>query len=76
MGDTTLMIKKKQYTKMNLCTRETVIELKAILFGMKSLVRVRNTHVKILSDNTAPVHAIDRMGTSHSNICNQVATDI
>ena len=43
---------------------------------MESLVRVTNIHVKILSDNTTTVHAINRMGTSHSNICNQVANEI
>ena len=43
---------------------------------MKSLVRVTNTHVKILSDNTTTVHAINRMGISHSTICNQVANEI
>ena len=53
-----------------------VLELKAVLYGMKSLVRVTNTHVKILSDNTITVHAINKMGTSHSNNCNQVANEI
>jgi len=43
---------------------------------MKSLVRVTNTHVTILSDNTTTVHAINKMGTSHSNNCNQVANEI
>ena len=43
---------------------------------MKSLVRVTKTHVKILSDNTTTVHAISKMGTSHSKICNQVAYEI
>jgi len=43
---------------------------------MKSLVRVTNTHVKILSDNITTVHAINKMGTSHSNNCNQVANEI
>ena len=43
---------------------------------MKSLVRVTNTHVKILSDNITTVHAINKMGTSHSNNCNEVANEI
>ena len=43
---------------------------------MTSLVRVTNTHVNKLSDNTTTVHAINKMGTSHSNICKRVANEI
>eukprot|EP00794_Sanderia_malayensis_P000864 gene864-158_t len=53
-----------------------VLELKAALFGIKSLVNVTNTHLKVLSDNTTTVHAINKMGTSHSKNCNQVAKEI
>ena len=49
---------------------------KLYFFGMKSLVRVTNTHVKIPSDNTTTVHAINKMGTSHSNNCDQVANEV
>ena len=49
-----------------------VLELKAVLYGLKSLVHVTNTHVKVLSDNTTAVCTINRMGTCHSNPCNAV----
>ena len=43
-----------------------------MLYGLKSLVHVTNTHVKVLSDNTTAVCTINRMGTCHSNPCNAV----
>ena len=49
-----------------------VLELKAVLYGLKSLVHVTNTHIKVLSDNTIAVCTINRMGTCHSNPCNAV----
>ena len=53
-----------------------VLKLEAVLFDMESLVRMINTQVKILSDNTTTVRAINKMCTSHSDICNQVANEI
>ncbi len=53
-----------------------VLELKAVLFGLCTLVNVTDTHVKILTDNTTAVHTINNMGTSHSRKCNEVVQKI
>ena len=39
-----------------------VLELTAVLFGLKSLIKQTNKHVKILCDNTTAVHTINNMG--------------
>ena len=52
-------------------------ELMAVLFCSKILLpQVSDTHVKILSDNTTTVSAINKMGTSRSKACNSVAKKI
>ena len=46
-----------------------VLELKAILLTLKSFVKTNHKHIKIMSDNTAAIHFINKMGTSHSMEC-------
>ena len=49
-----------------------VLELKAVLFGLKGLCsRLRQTHIKVLSDNTTAVCAINDMGSCKSLLCDQ-----
>ena len=49
-----------------------VLELIAVLFGLKSLhSHLRQTHIKVLSDKTAAVCAINNMGTCKSLLCDQ-----
>ena len=49
-----------------------VLELKAILFGLKSLCsHLRQTHIKVSSDNTTAVCAINNMGSCKSLVCDQ-----
>ena len=44
-----------------------VLKLKAVYFGLKSLRRdLKETHIKILSDNTTAVHGINNMGSCKS----------
>ena len=44
-----------------------VLELKAILFGLKSLARhKRLAHIKILCENSTAVACINKFGTNHS----------
>ena len=44
-----------------------VLELKAMLFGLKSLApHIQLTHIKILCDNSTAVSCINKFGTSHS----------
>ena len=49
-----------------------VLELKAVLFGVKSLCsHLRQTHIKVLSDNTTAVCAVNNMGSCKSLLCDQ-----
>ena len=52
------------------------LEMKAILFGLQSLVHCNDFHLQILSDNTTAVHIVNKMGSSHSRTCNRIAYDI
>ena len=46
-----------------------VLELKAVLFGLQSLCKnLRNTHIKVLVDNTTAVHTINNMGSCKSTL--------
>ena len=52
-------------------------ELKAILFGLKSLAMgIYNSHIKILCDNTTAVAAVNKFGTSTSFACNKLSQEI
>ena len=49
-----------------------VLELKAVLFGLKSLCsHLRQTHIKVLSDNTTAMCSINNMGSCKSLLCDQ-----
>ena len=49
-----------------------VLELKAVLFGLKSLCsHLRQTDIKVLSDNTTAVCAISNMGSYKLLSCDQ-----
>lgn len=51
-----------------------VLEMKAILLGLKSFKNhFFHSHIKIYSDNTTAITVINKMGTSHSNDCNEMA---
>ena len=53
-----------------------VLELIAVLFGLQSLIKQSNIHVKVLCDNTTAVHTINNMATSHSLACDKVVKQI
>ena len=53
-----------------------VLELKAILYGLTSLIDQRNTHVEILTDNMNAVHSIKNMGSCRSLACNEEVKQI
>lgn len=54
-----------------------VLELLAIEFALKSFQeKVKNKHVKILTDNVCAVAYVRNMGGSHSQECNEVAKRI
>lgn len=51
-----------------------VLELKAALFALQSFrLSLRGKHVRIMLDNTTAVACINHMGTSHSDLCNDMA---
>ena len=53
------------------------LEMKAILFALKVFAKdYHNTHIKILSDNTTAVCVLNNMGTSHSQMCNEMCKEI
>ena len=41
----------------------------------KIFVKNSDTHVKILSDNTATVHGINKIGSDNSNTCHKIICD-
>ena len=54
-----------------------VLELKAILFGLKSLCRdVSGKHIRVRCDNTCSVSYIHAKGGSKSLECNIIASEI
>ena len=53
-----------------------VLELKAVLFSLKSIVDTQDGHIRIRSDNTTTVHTINNMGTCRSLDCHVVVLDI
>ena len=47
-----------------------VLELRAIYFGLQSLCsNIRNTSLKVLTDNTTAVHSVNNMSSCKSLIC-------
>ena len=47
-----------------------VLELRAIYFGLQSLCSdIRNTHLKVLTDNTTAVHSVNNMCSCKSLLC-------
>ena len=54
-----------------------VLELKAILFGLKSLCRdVSGKHIRVRCDNTCSVSYVNAKGGSKSLECNTIASEI
>ena len=53
------------------------LELKAILYGIKTLVKSSSTkHLRIMTDSMTAVWCINKMGTSHSEVCNYITKEI
>ena len=53
-----------------------VLELKAILFGLKSFCKQDRLHVRVFTDNTTALAYVKHMGGVRSELCNEVAKDI
>ena len=53
------------------------LELKAVLLALQCFQRdLENKHVRVLIDNTTAVCCVNRMGTSHSDACNDITFTI
>lgn len=50
-----------------------VLELRAILIGLQSLVYKKSTHIRILTDNTTAMAYIRKMGGTRSSRCNELS---
>ena len=48
----------------------------AAFLGLKAFVKNSDTRVKILSDNTATVYGINKIGSKNSNTCHKITCDI
>ena len=54
-----------------------VKEMLAILYGLRSFIEtLKGQHVRVLCDNTTAVHVVNKMGTSRSSVCNDMAKEI
>ena len=53
-----------------------VLELKAILLGLKSLNNEGDSHIRVLTDNTTALAYVKNMGGVKSVACNEVAGEI
>ena len=48
----------------------------AAFLGLKAFVKNSDTRVKILSDNTATVYGINKIGSKNYNTCHKITCDI
>ena len=54
-----------------------VLELKAVLFGLRSLAKdLKSIHIKVLCDNSTAVACINKFGSSRSFKCDSLAQEI
>ena len=52
------------------------LELKSILLSLMSIVKDHGIHVKVFSDNTTAIACINKLGTSHSELCHHITKQI
>ena len=45
------------------------LELKAIFLGLKFFIKEEKTHIKVFSDSATAIGCINKIGTSHADIC-------
>ena len=74
--DSYVYIYLRQHVRSEKSYHVTVLELKAILFGLLSLIKVHNTHIKILTDNMNAAHITKNMGSCRSLSCTDLVKRI
>ena len=53
------------------------LELKAIFYGIKTLVEVKSIkHLRVMTDSMTAVWCLNKMGSSNSEICNEITREI
>ena len=53
------------------------LELLAVFMGLQTFCKsLRNTHIRLLIDNTTAIAVLNHMGTSHSDPCNRLGKEI
>ena len=52
------------------------LELKSILLSLMSIVKDHGIHVKVFSDSTTAIACINKLGTSHSELCHHITKQI
>ena len=52
------------------------LELKAVYFGLRSLLQVEHCHVRVMIDNTTAVAYVNNMGGTKSGQCNKEVRSI
>ena len=62
-----------RWTEQEAESHINVLELKAVLFALKSFCKQDNLHVKVFTDNTTALAYIKHMGGVRSVECNEVA---
>jgi len=62
--------------KKNELEHINVLELKAVLFGLQSLCKTTNTHIRVRTDSTTALAYIKNMGGTKSENCNEYALAI
>ena len=67
---TACLLKMSSHLMNGTATHINVLELEAVYFGLKGLCRdLKETHIKISTDNTTAVHGINNMGSCKSVSC-------
>lgn len=64
------------WSELEQCYHINCLELKAVLFTLKSLCRdLQSTHIKVFSDNSTTVACINKMGST-KRLCNTITKEI
>ena len=48
------------------------LELKSIILSLMSIVKDHVSHVKVFSDSSTAIARINKLGTSHSELCHHI----
>ena len=55
---------------------KNTLKLKSILLSLMSIVKIYGIHVKIFSDSTTAIACINKLGTTHLELCHHITKQI